>query len=96
MLTEAEHSMILGREKGIGFRNGQERRQRERRWGETDQGMMGGTLLPQPQKQKRAGAEDQCPFSPKAPAPLAAPGPLASSLIHLNEQILDVLDLALY
>lgn len=39
--------------------------------------------------------EDQRPYS-QSPAHLAAVGPLASSFVHLNEQILDILDLPLH
>jgi len=42
MLTKAKHSMILGREKGSRFRNGQERRQREKETGRRGERQTGG------------------------------------------------------
>lgn len=100
MLTKAKHSMILGRGKGSRFRNGQERRQRSKergrgREGQTGSGMMEGPSYLSPRNRSELELNTSALYSPK-PLPLAVPGPLASSLIHLDEQILDILDLTLH
>lgn len=112
MLTEAKHAVILGREEGGQLRKdrrGDKDKRGERRgrgWGRREGGVRkeaghrgmteGWALPPQPQKRKGAGAEDQRPLRPKALARLAVSGPLASSLVHFDEQILDILDLPLH